>query len=83
MYTSREENVTSISTVQGVIGNTSEEVLVNYICKLREALMEKFDTLGLEDSLEVLHKFRIIKKIRYAKAEKNKYLGDAYLWKSV
>lgn len=83
MYTSREENVTSISTVQGVIGNTSEEVLVNYICKLREALMEKFDTLGLEDSLEVLHKFRTIKKIRYAKAEKNKYLGDAYLWENV
>lgn len=83
MYTNREENVTSIITVYGVIGNTSEEVLVNYICKLREALMEKFDTLGLEDSLEVLHKFRTIKKIRYAKAEKNKYLGDDYLWKSV
>ncbi|UKM96514.1 hypothetical protein [Brochothrix phage ADU4] len=83
MYTSREENVTSIITVYGVIGNTSEEVLVNYICKLREALMEKFDTLGLEDSLEVLHKFRTIKKIRYAKAEKNKYLGDAYLWENV
>lgn len=83
MYTNREENVTSIITVYGVIGNTSEEVLVNYICKLREALMEKFDTLGLEDSLEVLHKFRAIKKIRYAKAEKNKYLGDAYLWENV
>ena len=83
MYTNREENVTSIITVYGVIGNTSEEVLVNYICKLREALMEKFDTLGLQDSLEVLHKFRTIKKIRYAKAEKNKYLGDAYLWENV
>ena len=45
--------------------------------------MEKFDTLGLQDSLEVLHKFRTIKKIRYAKAEKNKYLGDAYLWENV
>ena len=57
--------------------------MVNYICKLRESLMERFDTLGLQDSLDVLHKFKVIKKIRYAKAEKNKYLGDAYLWKSV
>ena len=83
MYISTGEASVSVSTIYGVIGNTSEEVLVNYICKLREALMEKFDTLGLQDSLEVLHKFRATKKIRYAKAEKNKYLGDAYLWANV
>ena len=83
MHVSIEDSIVAISTVYGVIGNTSEEVLVNYICKLRDALMGKFDTLGLQDSLDVLHKFKVIKKIRYAKAEKNKYLGDAYLWKSV
>lgn len=83
MHVNIEDSIVAISTVYGVIGNTSEEVLVNYICKLRDALMEKFDTLGLQDSLEVLHKFRAIKKIRYAKAEKNKYLGDAYLWENV
>lgn len=83
MHVNIEDSIVAISTVYGVIGNTSEEVLVNYICKLREALMGKFDTLGLQDSLEVLHKFRTIKKIRYAKAEKNKYLGDAYLWANV
>ena len=83
MYISTGEASVAVKTVYGIMGNTSEEVLVNYICKLREALMEKFDTLGLQDSLEVLHKFRSTKKIRYAKAEKNKYLGDAYLWKSM
>ncbi|ADJ53218.1 gp183 [Brochothrix phage A9] len=83
MYTSREDSTVAVKTVYGIMGNTSEEVLVNYICKLRESLMERFDTLGLQDSLEVLHKFRAIKKIRYAKAEKNKYLGDAYLWENV
>ena len=83
MYISTGEASVAISTAYGIIGNTSEEVLVNYVCKLREALMGKFDTLGLQDSLDVLHKFKVIKQIRYAKAEKNKYLGDDYLWKSM
>ena len=83
MHVNIEDSIVAISTVYGTIGNTSEEVLINYICKLRESLMERFDTLGLQDSLDVLHKFKVIKQIRYAKAEKNKYLGDAYLWENV